>query len=137
MSTPRSRATIALVAWTFLVWTTRISNIWGDDALTTGEKWGRTALAASFTVLAAAAGWALWRRAAWARYAVLTLAGWTIGVWITRSIGIATNDHSAAFITVHLVLATISIALSAAAARAQGAWVRSATGSNVGGAVRR
>ena len=117
MSTPRSRAAIALVAWTFLVWTTRISNIWGDDALTTGEKWGRTGLAVSFTVLAGAVGWALWQRAAWLRYAVLLLAGWTIGVWVTRSIGIATGDHSAAFITVHLILAAVSVALSALVVR--------------------
>jgi hypothetical protein len=119
MSTPRPRATIALVVWTFLVWTTRISNVWGDDALTTGEKWGRTALALSFTVLAAAVGWASWQRAAWARSAVLALVGWTIGVWAVRSVGIATGDHSAAFVIVHLALATISIALATLVVRGE------------------
>ena len=40
--------------WTLLVWTTRIGNIWNDDGLTAGEKWGRTGLALSFTALALA-----------------------------------------------------------------------------------
>jgi hypothetical protein len=43
------------------------------------------------------------------------LAAWTVVVWVVRAIGIATGDHEAAFIAVHLVLATVSIALSAAA----------------------
>ena len=30
MSTRRLPATLALCAWTLLVWTTRIGNIWGD-----------------------------------------------------------------------------------------------------------
>lgn len=107
-----------LVVWTFLVWTTRIRNIWGDDALTDGEKWGRTALALSFTVLAVAVAWALYRRADWVALAVKVLAGWTIGVWITRTIGIATGDHEASFIAVHLVLAVISCALAGLAVRA-------------------
>lgn len=108
---------IALVAWTFLVWTTRISNIWGDDDLTDGEKWGRTGLAMSFTVLGLAVAWAIWRRASWLRPAVLALAGWTTAVWVVRAAGIATGDHEAAFIAVHVVLAVVSIALSALAVR--------------------
>lgn len=124
MSPRRLPATVALVVWTLLVWTTRINNIWGDDALTTGEKWGRTGLALSFTVLAIVVGVALWRRAAWLRGAVLVLTGWTIGVWIVRSVGIATGDHEAGFIAVHLVLAIVSIALSGLALR-EGAHARS------------
>jgi hypothetical protein len=113
----RLPATVALSLWTLLVWTTRIGNIWGDDELTTGEKWGRTGLALSFTVLALAVGWALVRRQPWLGLAVKVLAGWTTAVWITRSIGIATGDHDAAFIAVHLVLAVVSIALSVLAVR--------------------
>ncbi len=79
----------------------------------TSEKWGRTGLALSFTLLAAATAWALWRRAPWLRVVVAALAGWTVGVWIVRAVGIATGDHEAAFIAVHLVLALVSIALSA------------------------
>jgi hypothetical protein len=113
----RFPAILALCAWTLLVWTTRLGNIWGDDDLTTGEQWGRTGLALSFTVLAVAAGYAVLRARPWRRLAVRLLAGWTIGVWVTRSFGIATGDHDAAFIVVHLVLAVVSIALSALAVR--------------------
>lgn len=118
MPTIRRPATVALVAWTVLVWTTRISNIWGDDALSSGQKWGRTALALSFTVLALAVAVALWQRSTWLRPAVGALAAWTLGVWVVRAVGIATGDHSAAFVAVHLVLAVVSIALSALAVRA-------------------
>lgn len=121
---PRPRIVVALVAWTFLVWTTRISNVWGDDDLTDGEKWGRTGLAMSFTVLGVAVAVALWRRAAWLRPAVVVLAGWTSAVWIVRAFGIATGDHEAAFVAVHVVLAVVSIMLSALAVRAVGASTR-------------
>lgn len=108
---------VALVAWTFFVWTTRIRNIWTDDALTTGEQWARTALAGSFTVLAVAVVVGLVRRAAWLRPAVLALAAWSVGVWVVRSVGIATADHDLGFVVVHLVLAIVSVALSALAVR--------------------
>jgi hypothetical protein len=117
---PRPRIVIALVVWTFLVWTTRISNIWGDDDLTRGDKWGRTGLAMSFTVLAAAVAVSLWRRTAWLRPAVVLLSGWTTAVWIVRALGIATGDHEAAFIAVHIVLAVVSTTLSVLAVRAVG-----------------
>jgi hypothetical protein len=117
MSTRRLPATIALCAWTLLVWTTRIGNIWGDDDLTSGEKWGRTALALSFTVLALAVALAVYHGTSWRGIVVKVLAGWTIGVWLTRSIGIATGDHDTAFVAVHLVLALVSIALSLLAVR--------------------
>jgi cobalamin synthase len=111
------RWTIALCAFTLLVWTTRIGNIWGDDELTDGEKWGRTGLALSFTVLVLAVAYAIIRRAPWQGVAVKVLAGWTVGVWATRSFGIVTGDHEASFIVVHLVLAAVSIALAALAVR--------------------
>ena len=113
----RSAAVTALVVWTLLVWTTRIRNIWGDDALSDSEKWGRTALALSFTVLAVAVAVALWRRRDWVGLAAKVLAGWTIGVWVVRSVGIATGDHEASFIAVHLVLAVVSCALAGLAVR--------------------
>lgn len=120
MSTARRPATVVLVVWTLLVWTTRISNIWGDEALSDGEKWGRTGLALSFTVLAAVVAVALWRRASWLRPAVVALAGWTVAVWVVRSVGIAAGDHDTAFVVVHLVLAVVSIGLAGAAVRAGG-----------------
>jgi hypothetical protein len=112
-----ARIAVVLSAWTLPVWTTRIGNIWGDDDLTTGEKWGRTGLAMSFTVLAVAVLIAVVRRAPWRGPAVKALAGWTIAVWLVRALGIAMGDHEAAFVLVHLVLAVVSIALSVLALR--------------------
>lgn len=117
MSTPRRPVTVALVVWTLLVWTTRIANIWDDDAMSEGEKWGRTGLAMSFTVLAVGAAVAVWRRSGWQRQVVAALGAWTIAVWVVRAVGIATGDHDAGFIVVHLVLAVVSIALSTLAIR--------------------
>lgn len=117
MPSRRPPATIALAVWSLLVWTTRIRNIWADETLSTGEQWGRTALALSFTGLALAVGYAVYRRSSWLRPVVLALAGWTTAVWLVRSVGIATADHEGAFIAVHLVLAVISITLAALAVR--------------------
>lgn len=117
MSSRHLPATFALIVWTLLVWTTRIGNIWNDKGLTDGEKWGRTGLALTLTVLALAAGHAVYHRTSWRGLVVKAFAGWTIGVWVVRSVGIATGDHEAAFIAVHLVLAAISIALSVLAVR--------------------
>ena len=117
MSPRRFPAALALAAWSLLIWTTRIRNIWTDDELSSGEQWGRTALALSFTVLALVAGHAVLRGTAWRRPAVLALCGWTVAVWVVRSIGIATADHDGAFIAVHLVLAAISIVLAGLAVR--------------------
>jgi peptidoglycan/LPS O-acetylase OafA/YrhL len=113
----RSRFAIALVAWSFFVWTTRIANIWRDDALDTGGKVGRTALALSFTVLALAVVVALWRARRFTAPAVAALAVWTVAVWVVRDVGIVTGDHEAGFKVVHTVLAVISIALAALAWR--------------------
>jgi hypothetical protein len=109
--------TIVLTGWSLLVWTTRIRNIWTDDELSTASQLGRTALALSFTVLAVAVGAAVVRRSAWRDRAVRLLAGWTIVVWVVRSVGIANADHDGAFVAVHLVLAAVSIALAVAALR--------------------
>ena len=117
MPSRRPPATIALCIWTVLVWTTRIANIWRDHALTDGEKGGRTALALSFTVLVLVVAHAVYHRTTWRDVAVKVLAGWTLGVWVTRSYAIATGEHRAAFIAVHLVLAAVSIALAGLAVR--------------------
>lgn len=119
---------LVLVVWTVLVWTTRIGNIWGDADLTGGERWGRTALALSFTVLAVAVACAVVRQTPWRRVAVTALASWTVVVWLVRAIGIATGDHELAFVVVHLVLAVVSIALSVLALRAEAPVARAAIG---------
>jgi hypothetical protein len=59
----------------------------------------------------------VFHRTSWRGVVVKVLAGWTIGVWATRSIGIATGDHATAFVVVHLGLAVVSIALSGLAVR--------------------
>ncbi|HEX8803623.1 MAG TPA: hypothetical protein VF743_05505 [Acidimicrobiales bacterium] len=114
----RRPAALGLVAWTVLVWTTRIGNIWRDDGLDTAGKVGRTALALSFTLLAGAVVVALWRRRDRAtRWAVGLLAAWTTAVWLVRGSAIVAGDHDAAFTAVHVVLAVVSIALAALAWR--------------------
>ena len=117
MSTPRMPATLALVAWTFLVWTTRINNIVTDDDLDGAGKVARVALALSFTVLAGAAFWALANRSSWLPTAVTALAVWTVGVWVVRVVGIGTADHDAGFVAVHVALAVVSTVVAALALR--------------------
>lgn len=109
---------LALVAWTFFVWTTRIANIWRDEALDTGEKVGRTGLALSFTLLAIAVVVTLWRRLPQASLlAVGALAAWSVAVWVVRDVRILFTDHEIGFKVVHTVLAVVSIALAALAWR--------------------
>jgi hypothetical protein len=114
----RHKATVALVAWTLLVWTTRIGNIWRDGDLDAAAKWGRSALALSFTVLGLVVVVAL-RRPARPRLlaAVGALAAWTTGVWIVRFAGIVAADHAVGFTVVHAVLAVVSIVLAGVAWR--------------------
>jgi hypothetical protein len=111
-------AAFVLAGWTLFVWTTRIGNIWRDDAASTSSKIGSTALALSFTVLALAVLVAAARRL-WSalRPAVLALAGWTTAVWVVRSLTILAGDRSVGFKAVHLVLAVVSVALAAWAVR--------------------
>ena len=109
---------VALVAWTFFVWTTRIANIWRDADLDTGEQVGRTALAGSFTVLAVLVVLALWRGSTRSRlWSVGALAAWSTAMWVVRDARILVADHEAGFKVVHTVLAVTSIVLSALAWR--------------------
>jgi hypothetical protein len=109
---------VALVAWTFFVWTTRIGNIWRDAELDTGDKVGRTGLALSFTVLAIGVAVALWRGSERARLVtVAALAGWSTAVWIVRDARILVADHEVGFKVVHTVLAVVSVVLSVLAWR--------------------
>lgn len=117
MPVARPRATLALVVWTFFVWTTRINNIVADDALEGGQKAARVALALSFTALVALVVVALAARPAWLRPAVTVLAVWTVAVWTVRAVAIGLGDHDAAFIAVHLALAVVSVVLAGLATR--------------------
>jgi hypothetical protein len=114
----RSPAALALVAWTFFVWTTRIANIWRDEDLAAGDQVGRTALALSFTFLAIGVLVALWRRSEPATaMAVRALAGWSVVVWVVRDVRIVLADHDVAFVVVHVVLGVVSVVLAALAWR--------------------
>lgn len=112
------RPALVLSAWTFLVWTTRIRNIWTDDALSAGGQVLRTALALVFTGFALVV-WASWMRGRrrgsvprstgpWVRAFAL----WTTAVWVVRGMQIVLADHGVAFVIVHTVLALVSIALA-------------------------
>lgn len=120
MPSPRPRAALALAVWTFFVWTTRINNIVGDEALDGGQKAARVALAFSFTALVALVLVALASRTAWLRPAVTALAVWTVVVWAVRAVAIGLGDHDAAFIAVHLALAVVSVVLAGLAVREVG-----------------
>lgn len=117
MTARRLLPALVLALWTLLVWTTRIRNIWTDDALEVGGQLWRTALAAAFTafaVLTVLAWWRARRRAVWSWTPALvrTFAVWTVAVWLVRGTQIVLGDHGAAFIAVHTVLAVVSIGLA-------------------------
>ena len=124
MVTSRLRPALVLATWTFLVWTTRIRNIWTDESLSVGGQLVRTALAAVFTALALSVVVVWWRSRATGRVPpgatalVRALAVWTIGVWLVRGVQIALADHSGAFVAVHTALAVVSIAMALWADRA-------------------
>lgn len=105
------RPALVLAAWTFLVWTTRIRNIWTDDSLTTGGQVWRTALAGMFTVFAVGVI-VLWRRRSDAANWVRAFSIWTVAVWVIRAVQIGLADHGVAFKIVHSVLAIVSVGLA-------------------------
>src|SRR4029453_15862435 len=124
----RRPAALGLVGWTLFVWATRIANVWRDEALDTGEKWGRTALATSFTFLAVAVLVALVVRSGRAiRATVAVLAGWTVVVWVVRDMRIALAAPALGFTVVHVVLGVVSIVLAVLAWREEKRLAASAT----------
>ena len=124
MDLRRLRPALVLSAWTVLVWTTRIRNIWTDDSLTTSGQLWRTALAGVFTVFAVVtlAAWVQARRTCRAAPSFLSawiraFAIWTIAVWSIRAVQIGGADHGLAFKAVHTALAIVSVGLALWAAR--------------------
>lgn len=102
-------APLVLAGWTLLVWAGRIRNAVGGD-----EGAGAVVLAASFVALAVAVLATRGRSGP----VVLALAAWTAGVWVVRLVDIAAfSDRGAGFVAVHAVLAAVSVALAAWAAR--------------------
>jgi hypothetical protein len=109
---------VAFVAWTLVIWTSRLNNIWRDEDLDTAGQLGRSALAASFVAGAVVVALAAWRAAPEMVVKVVGIAGAaTAGVWLARSVAILVGDWSLGFKVVHTVLAVVSVALAAAAFR--------------------
>ena len=86
---------LALVAWTFFVWTTRIGNIWRDADLDTGDRSAAPAWPLSFTLLAVGvlAGPLARVPTALGSVAVGALAAWSTAVWVVRDARILVADH--------------------------------------------
>ncbi len=124
MDLRRLRPALVLSAWTVLVWTTRIRNIWTDESLTTSGQLWRTALAGVFTVFAivTVGAWLRARRANRATSSFLPVwirafAVWTIAVWSIRAVQIGGADHGLGFKVVHTAPAVVSVGLALWAAR--------------------
>lgn len=106
-----SRWTVAFGAWTVFVWGTRVKTAVGDDDATAFAKaavvvWALTLVVAGVAVIVA-------RRPEVVRAAL----GLTIASWAVAAVSMLTGGRGAAFVTVHLTLAAISIALGLAAYR--------------------
>jgi hypothetical protein len=112
----RDGALVALLAWTVLVWSSRIRNVLGNEELDAGGRTVRLLVVAVFLGLAAVVV-ARWRRPDRGRW-VAVLCAWTAGLWIVQMVGILLDDHDAGFVAIHAVLAAVSIGLAAAAWRA-------------------
>lgn len=105
--------------WSMVVWALRTVSLWRDLLLSTDEKVVMTVMAAVFVVLGLAValiglGLRKWPPTRVDVVTVGVLGGWTCGVWFLRMLEmVASGDHSAPFIIVHLVLAVISCGLAA------------------------
>jgi hypothetical protein len=109
---------VVFLAWTLVIWTSRLNNIWRDGDLDTAGQLSRSALAVTFVAGAAAvAGVLRWGAPETLAKAVGVLGAWTAGVWVVRSAAILVGDWSLGFKVVHTVLAVVSIGLAAAAFR--------------------
>jgi len=122
MTSPRARVwrwTTALAAWSVFVWGNRLNNLRTDDS-SANERLASLGMSAVSLALALAAivfvvrawrsGWTAPTSAQ--RLVLRVFAGWTVGVWVVRGIGIALAGRSVPFVVVHLVLAVISIAIA-------------------------
>jgi len=107
----RPRSAVALVAWTLLTWLGRVPLLWSDEEQSTAAKLGSTVPVVVFVALALAAVVVMVRRGPWTNVAAV-LAVWSVGYWAVRYPLILANDHAAAFLVVHGVLAVVAIGLS-------------------------
>lgn len=99
-----------LVAWTSILWISRLRNVLNNPDLDSFGLLVRLAAVAGFVGLSLAAVWgvlvatSMW----WTR----VLAIWTIVFWFVRGVGILVDGYSAAFKLVHSGLAVFSITLA-------------------------
>jgi hypothetical protein len=104
---------VVLGAWHLLSWGTRIRNVLTDDTLSTGDKAAQTTVAVLFVLgglTLVALGLTRLDPARARIVQGLAIAGSLY--WWLRVPFIARNDHSGAFIAVHVTLAVITTALS-------------------------
>ncbi len=113
----RDTPVVALLAWTALVWLSRIRNVVGNEDLDGGQKLVRLLIVAVFLGLAAMVV-VSWRRPARTLW-VTALSAWTVGLWTVQMVGILLDDHGLGFVLIHAVLAAVSITLAALAWRSQ------------------
>lgn len=110
-----SRRTLgwAIAIWATITWGGRIGLLTGPEA---DDPWTWIRVLGS---LAAAAGatYALLRPSSGSRALLVVYAGVTVAVWSTSVVSVWITDHETAFRVVHTVLAAVSLALAAAAAR--------------------
>lgn len=122
MVVPTKRRATVLAAWTLLVWGLRSRNIVIDDDMTAGAIIPVMGFLAGVVVLVGLI-WQcrteLTRRWA-AAGAVVAVLG--IAYWLVRSLEIAFDDHSVAFIVVHAILGGGTALLSLRLLRALRAW---------------
>ncbi len=103
-----------LVAWTAVVWITRIRNLIGDDQLTSSGRIWRlllTVVFLGFAVVSVSALGGRWRRIGSTRL-IAVFCIWTVTFWAVRGTGILFADHDLAFKAVHSVLALVSIVIA-------------------------
>jgi predicted Co/Zn/Cd cation transporter (cation efflux family) len=105
------RPALVVAVWTFLVWTTRIRNIWSDTELSQTEQVWRTALAVAFTIGAVAVAGAVFRAVDRVPAVMRVFAVFTTVAWVLRGGQIVLGDWGGGFKAVHSVLALGSIAL--------------------------
>lgn len=108
------RAAAPLAVWSLFVWGLRARNLTGDQA-TVGAA--EIVPVVGFVVAGLVLVSILWRTKGRAlldaeRLVIVMIAAVTGVWWLVRGVEIFFDDHSAAFIAVHTVLALVSIGLS-------------------------
>lgn len=108
---------LTLLAWTVLVWGSRIRNVLADDDLDGTGQAVRIVMAVVFLALAAAVA-VRWRQADRDRW-LGALVVWTTGVWLVQGVGMLLDDHGVGFKVIHTILAVVSIGLAVLAWRSR------------------